>query len=191
MIGLKEDRHIILIGFMGTGKSTLGAEIARLSQLSFIDLDEEIERKEGVRIAEIFTAFGESYFRRVESELLRNLLTNHRKPIVLATGGGAVLREENRQLMRDHGFIVRTEAARDEIIRRLQHEQERRPLLMGDLEERIDQLLRERLHAYNFVDLTIHTDQMGIRDAAEKVLSAWQYVFVCDRGNSENKGVRR
>ncbi len=173
VIDVKSKRHLILIGFMATGKSTLGAELAQQSKLSFIDLDEEIERAEGISIAEIFAIKGEGYFRSIETDVLRSFMMNHTSPLVLATGGGAVLKAENRQLMVDHGFIVKTEASRNEVIRRLKNEPLTRPLLIGELEKRVDRHLKERQHAYDFADLVIHTDQMEKSEAAKIVLSAW------------------
>lgn len=161
---------------MGTGKTTLGKELGRLSKYTFIDLDQEIERLEGKSIAEIFASNGESYFRNRESDLLSTLLMDNREPMILATGGGAILKEENLQVMKENGFIVKTEATRDEIIRRLKFKSSSRPLLAGNLEERVDQLLTERKDAYDFADYTIHTDQMKIGEIARSVLSIWLQV---------------
>lgn len=156
---------------MGTGKSTLGAELAHIAKLPFIDLDAEIERVEGISIAEIFELHGENYFRDVETERLRQIIAEHHQPIVIATGGGVVLRAVNRQLMLERGWVVRTNASKSEIIRRLEKERHLRPLLVGNLEERVDQLLLQRDKAYDFADLTIQTDQLDLNEAVEKVLS--------------------
>lgn len=171
VIDLIQKRHIFLIGFMGTGKSTLGAELARIAKLPFIDLDAEIERVEGISIAEIFELHGENYFRDVETERLRQIIAEHHHPIVIATGGGVVLRAVNRQLMLERGWVVRTNAAKSEILRRLQRDRHLRPLLAGNLEERIDRLLLERESLYDFSDLTIQTDEMDLGEAVQKVLS--------------------
>lgn len=171
-------RHIIIIGFMGTGKSTLGAEIARISHLPFVDLDEDIEKKVGICIANIFEKYGETYFRDLESERLEQLVVKQDKPIILSTGGGAVLREENQRVMMNHGFVVNTKATREEIVRRLQNDPHSRPLLAGDLEERVDRLLQERNKAYDFADFTIQTDQLELGDAAKLVWTVWKDVIL-------------
>src|SRR5262245_49374988 len=94
-------RNIYLVGPMGTGKTAVGKTLARLVGVPFIDSDAEIERHAGVDIPYIFDQEGESGFRRREREMLAELC--HREPLVLATGGGAVLAPENRQVLRDTG----------------------------------------------------------------------------------------
>lgn len=158
---------------MGTGKTTLGAEIARISQLPFFDLDVEIENSVGMTIPEIFARNGERHFRDLESVLLKKLLAEWQEPIVLATGGGAVLREENRKCMLEYGLVVNTVANRDVILQRLSDSQYKRPLLKGDLAERIELLLHERVQAYDFAHMSIQTDQFDISTTANNILSAW------------------
>lgn len=171
-----QPQPIILIGFMGTGKSTLGARLAALSGLAFADLDRHIEQAAGMSIPQLFATHGEAYFRDAESASMRQLLSPTHAPIVLATGGGVVLRADNRAWLKQHGFVVHTVAERDEIIRRLRNNRQSRPLLTGEIEERVDRLLHERARLYDFAHYAIRTDHYNVHDAAQKVLTAWREI---------------
>jgi 3-dehydroquinate synthase len=136
-------RPLVLTGFMGTGKTTVGRLVARRCGLEFVDLDEEIERRCGRAIPEIFSEDGEAAFRRLEAEALEEAL--RREPAILATGGGALLSLENRALLPPHAEVVCLTASAPELRRRLNGSLDR-PLLRnaGDLES----LLAERAGAY-------------------------------------------
>ncbi|MGB4372095.1 MAG: shikimate kinase, partial [Halanaerobiales bacterium] len=96
---------IALIGFMGSGKSSVGRELARRLAYSFIDTDQEIERKSRMTIPEIFKTYGEAYFRQLEEEVLVEIIENN-KEMVLATGGGIILSESNRSILREKTTII-------------------------------------------------------------------------------------
>ncbi len=159
---------------MGTGKTTVGLEIARIVDCTFFDLDHEISHYTNQSIPEIFDIEGEVYFRQVESEVLGTLLHEKNDSFVIASGGGAVLSKENRQLMRKRSFVVHLRATREEIIRRLQAEQESRPLIKGNLAEKVDQLLEQRNKLYDFADFTIQTDQLSVDEVADKIVREWE-----------------
>ncbi len=137
---------VFLIGMMGAGKSTVGRLLAHALDYEFIDADAELERRAGVRIATMFELEGEEGFRERESQLLAELTA--RRGIVLATGGGAVLREANRALLRSRGLVVFLDVAAAEIARRTQHDSSRPLLNSTDRRARIDSLLEERLPLY-------------------------------------------
>lgn len=122
--------NILLVGFMGAGKSTVGRELARLCGYSLLDLDEEIIRREGRSIPEIFATEGEAHFRRRETAALLSLAQDVRR--VIATGGGIVGREENWKLMRRMGAVVYLRVDWETLLWRLRSEQGR-PL--GDGQE--------------------------------------------------------
>src|SRR5690606_16458490 len=108
---------IVLVGFMGTGKSTVAKLLSERLGIDRIDLDEAIVAEAGCTIAELFAAQGEEAFRELESRVLESVLASG-KPAVLATGGGAVLRERNRQAMLAGGFVVALRASEQQIIER-------------------------------------------------------------------------
>src|SRR5699024_10865399 len=108
---------VFLVGMMGAGKTTIGRALARALDWEFVDLDHELEARCGVRVADIFDIEGEQGFRKRESALLQEC--TQRSGIVLATGGGAVLSEQNRQALRSRGLVVYLRANLDELYRRV------------------------------------------------------------------------
>ena len=137
---------LILIGMMGSGKSTIGRHLARQLELDFIDSDRALEERSGVPVATIFEMEGEEGFRRREAALLDEL--TQRQRLVLATGGGAVLLDENRERMRARGLVIYLEATLEELQRRLRHDKSR-PLLQGvDIDRRVADLLAARAPLY-------------------------------------------
>jgi len=147
--------NIILIGFMGTGKTTVGRRLADRTGWSFVDVDEYIVETEQRPISDMFARDGEERFRAIETAALQTLLAGEGK--IVSTGGGAVLREENRRLMKQRGLVVALKASKQTIMARLRHDRSR-PLLAGNLEERVNKLLAERATAYDFADLILQTD---------------------------------
>lgn len=149
---------IFLIGMMGAGKTTIGRLLAQAVGFEFIDCDREIEARAGASVATIFAIEGEEGFRRREAALLDEL--TQRRGIVLATGGGAVLRAENRRVLRERGLVVHLHATVEEIVRRTRRDTSRPLLQTEDPRARIAQLLHERDSLYR---QTAHlTFQSGI-----------------------------
>ncbi|NGQ94752.1 shikimate kinase [Brevibacillus sp. SYP-B805] len=146
--------NIVLVGFMGTGKSTVGRALAAKLNWTYVDLDRRIAEREGRSIPELFRTKGEAYFRDVESALLAELLGQQRQ--VIATGGGAVLRPANVTAMLQGGLVVALFADEAEIVRRVSSDAGR-PLLAGDPAARVKALLQERAGAYDFAPLKIDT----------------------------------
>jgi shikimate kinase len=118
---LKRTPGLYLVGFMASGKSTVGRHLAHQIGWSFFDLDTEIEAAQKITIAEIFTGRGEAEFRRIEGEMLRNHVRwiEHGRPAVLALGGGAFTVEANRDLLYDHGITVWLDCSFDLVRRRV------------------------------------------------------------------------
>jgi shikimate kinase len=131
---------------MGAGKSTVGRQLARRGGLEFIDCDRELESRSGVSIATIFELEGEAGFRRREATLIDEL--TQRPRTVLATGGGAILEEDNRRHLRERGLVIYLRASVDEIQRRTQKDRARPLLQAPDRRARIAQLLAEREALY-------------------------------------------
>src|SRR5437870_5642012 len=121
-------RSIFLVGFMGSGKSTIGQALASHLKREFVDLDEVIVERAGRSIPEIFSGVGEDYFRALEREALKELAAG--QPSVVALGGGAFVSDENRALVREQGIAVWLDCALETIIERL-GEDDTRPLYSG------------------------------------------------------------
>lgn len=159
--------NIVLTGFMGTGKSTVGRLLAKRLGFAFLDLDELIEKEAGLPIREIFSAYGEARFRELESDVIKRLASGVLGDrLIVSTGGGAVVREENRALLRGWGRLVCLKATPEEILRRVGNRADR-PLLAGpDREEKMMRLLDERQEAYRDCDLEIDTTGQRPEDVA-------------------------
>ncbi len=160
----KPIKHVILIGFMGTGKSTVGKALAKNLRVSFVDTDQAVESYEGVPISEIFATEGEPYFRKVESKVLEQVLDYSDTQQVIATGGGIILAEKNRQLLDDHHVFL-LQASIGEILSRIKKEQHQRPLLgkEEEIQERITNLLTQRNALYEYsADYIVNTDQKTV-----------------------------
>jgi shikimate kinase len=148
----REGGSIFLVGMMGAGKSTIGRLLAAAANFEFVDADAELARRAGASISTIFELEGEAAFRARESQLLGELCVRPR--IVLATGGGAILSEDNRELLRQNGLVIFLEASADEIARRTRKDTSR-PLLSGatgdERRARIEALLAHREPLYREV----------------------------------------
>jgi shikimate kinase len=149
---------IVLIGFMGSGKTTVGKWIAENQGYIFVDTDELIEAKEGRTINEIFATDGEEYFRNLETQVIGGLAEDDRK-LVISVGGGLPVRDENRKLMRRAGRVVYLNTGVDELERRLKGDTTR-PLLAGsDLRKKITDLMEKRESLYfDAADVVVDTE---------------------------------
>ncbi|MCL4261304.1 MAG: AAA family ATPase, partial [Anaerolineales bacterium] len=162
--------HIFLYGPPGTGKSTIGKIIARTLQLPFIDLDRVIETNAGMSIPQIMEGQGEAAFRDLESVTLKEIV-GHASSVtkVIALGGGALLRDANRQIAENAGKIVLLTAELNALFERLNKDSERRPLLAGDLKTKLANLLEKRREHYASFALKIQTDNNSAKQNARLV----------------------
>ena len=161
--------NIILIGPMGSGKSTIGQILASRLDRDFYDSDHYIEQKTGVDIPRIFDIEGEEGFRMRETKALKELTA--KKNMVLATGGGAVISEENRQLLKASGFVIFLDTSVNQQLQRLKHDK-KRPLLQTDNpRQRLEDLLQQRKPLYiKLADLRIPTDGKLTRKVAAEII---------------------
>lgn len=175
--------NIILIGFMGCGKSTFGKWLADRQQMDFLDTDEFIEKLEGCAVNEIFADKGEAYFRDLETRTLRMLLGEDKelgerliKSTVISAGGGLPVREENQKLLKRLGRVVFLDASVDELVQRLKGD-ETRPLLKGnDLRKRIETLMDARLDIYeDTADIIVGTDGKTMYEIYEELMKEWEF----------------
>ncbi|MDH3220177.1 MAG: shikimate kinase AroK [Gammaproteobacteria bacterium] len=163
-------RNIILIGPMGSGKSTIGNIIARRLHREFQDSDYYIEKRTGVDIARIFDIEGEQGFRDRESSALHDLLSQNNR--VIATGGGSVLREENQKLLKQKGFIVFLDTTVNQQMQRLARDKKRPLLQTENPRERLESLLQERRPIYlDLADLVVKTDKRVAWRLAADIIS--------------------
>jgi len=162
-------RNIYLIGPMGTGKTAVGKQLARLLEQPFIDSDAEIEHHAGVDIPFIFEREGEAGFRQREREVLADLC--QREGIVMATGGGAVLAPENRKLLHDTGTVVYLQTSLAQQLQRVGKGRGRPLLKGGDLAQRLTELRAAREPLYREIsDITLSTDNRRVPRVAELIM---------------------
>lgn len=163
-------KNIILIGFMGTGKSAVAAKLCRQLSLQFIDTDAVIEADEGCSIKEIFRISGEDHFRKLETQLLKKL--SESSDAVISCGGGIVLREENRILLRSIGTVFLLTADYETILKRLKNDTSRPLLSCEGKSEKVRQLIEERRSLYEeTADHIVHTDGLTIDEVCRMILS--------------------
>ncbi|UJP06460.1 MAG: 3-dehydroquinate synthase [Nitrosomonas sp.] len=161
--------NIILIGMMGAGKTTIGKALANCLDKEFVDSDHEIQKRTGVKIPVIFEIEGEAGFRKRESEALAELTT--KRNIVLATGGGAVLSPENRQLLRQGGVVVYLRASIGDLYRRTRHDKNRPLLQTHNLYTRLNELHTQRDALYReTAHVIIDSGKQGVRFLVEKLI---------------------
>lgn len=142
------DRHVVLVGMPGAGKSSVGRRLARELGRPFADADEQLELTAGRTIPQIFRDDGEATFRRLETQTLSELLSRH-TPLVIAAGGGAVISEENRVLLADHSLVVWLRGSAEFLVGRT--DPTHRPLLNEDPTGAYERLDRERSGHYESV----------------------------------------
>lgn len=168
----------IITGYMGSGKSAVGKALSRHLELPFLDLDEEIIKSEECSISEIFSSKGEIYFRRKETEVLKQLLEQERD-FILALGGGTPCYGKNLQLIKEESStsLIYLKTGVHELKARLIEEKHSRPLIkdLGSpevLEDYIRKHLFERTFYYNQSDLIISTDGKNVQEVAEEIFAA-------------------
>jgi len=161
-------KNIVLTGFMGTGKTEVGMELARLLDIKLIDVDAEIERSQKMTIKEIFKQFGEPKFRELETEIIKKISEN--KNIIISTGGGAALKQENMDIFRKNGIIICLTAAPETILKRTSNNTERPLLQVENPLEKIKELLDFRKPFYEKADVMIDTEGKTPLEIAEEII---------------------
>ena len=165
---MKNTENIILVGLMGSGKTTLGKQLSKTFNKDFIDTDYLIQQKTGVDITTIFELEGENGFRARETSLLKDLVLEENK--VIATGGGMVLRSDNRELLKKIGKIFYLRASPNDLALRLKHDKSR-PLIQNvDLLSKLKTLFEERDMIYrDLANFIIETKNKRISDMNEQI----------------------
>ena len=162
-------KNIVLIGFMGTGKSSVGRILARRLRREFVDLDRYLEEREKRKIREIFEKEGEPYFRAIEKEAVN--VWSCKQNLVITTGGGTVIDPENRSALKENGILVTLVASPETIYQRLKNSK-KRPLLNDkeDLRHEIGVLLEKRKPFYKKSDFYFDTDGKNASQVASLIL---------------------
>lgn len=175
-------KNIVLIGMMGSGKSTIAHLLSEDAPFAFVDTDELIENATRKTVQELFSAMGESAFRILETEVLETVCRPGGR--VIATGGGIVLKEENMSLLKDHGFVVYLKVNVDHLADRLAKETANRPLLSAfaenfdGLKEKLNKLMDERGGLYErYADLIVENSESTPKELVELILRSYNNSF--------------
>lgn len=161
-------RNLALAGFMGTGKSAVGRQIAVELGFPFVDTDELIEARAGKRITDFFAQDGEPAFRKIESEVVAELA--QRRGAVISTGGGLIVDPANLASLKAHAFVVCLWASPEMIFERTRHASHRPLLQTADPLARIRELLAAREPAYRQADVLLNTEFRSIKEVTQQVL---------------------
>ncbi len=159
--------NIILVGFMGSGKTVVGKALAEDLDLDYVDSDDVIELEEKRKISEIFAVSGEPYFRKVEKEVIKKLSLGDKQ--VIATGGGVMVDEENRKNLKQKGKIVYLKTSPDSIWQRVRNETHRPLLKVENPKTRIKDLLDKREPYYQKADIIIDTSALSVKEVVEEI----------------------
>jgi len=161
-------KNIILVGFMGTGKTAVGRVLAKRLGLRFVDMDDIIEEREGMKISEIFDKKGEGYFRHAESKVARDIALQ--SGLVVAAGGGAVIDEENVRNLKSNGIMFCLVATPETIFDRTKGHSHRPLLNVSDPKEKIAELMTKRAEYYARADYRVDTGNLSVDGVAERIM---------------------
>ena len=158
---------------MGAGKTSVGRKLSRKLQMNFYDLDSEVERAEGLSVSEIFEAKGEDSFRQKETEMLATL-SQKTSPAVISTGGGAVLRRQNREIMEISGEVFYLRADIDTLWSRVRSKKGRPLLDVKDPRAEFHELFMKRKDIYELSPHVVFTNDMSISEVADKIVGMFE-----------------
>ena len=163
-----QKRNLVLIGFMGCGKTTIGKNLSKLTGYNFIDMDYEIEKSAGMKINSIFEKYGERAFRNMESELCAEL--SKADGCIIATGGGVVKSDSNIEMLKRNGTVLYIKASPEQIYRNLKKDKSRPLLNVDNKMQRIIELMEERKLLYDKrSDITVEITGLNSQEAAKMI----------------------
>ncbi len=162
-------RNIVLIGFMGCGKTTVGMALSQLIHYDFLDCDILIEQKCGMTISNIFSEFGESYFRKIETEVMAEV--SKLECCVIATGGGVIKNPDNMDLLQKNSSVVYLKATPEQIFKNVKEDHTRPILQTNNKFEKISILMNEREPFYQqYADFSIEVGEKSVTEITDKIL---------------------
>jgi len=159
---------LVLIGLMGSGKTTIGRRLAVRLDVPFVDADDEVERAAGCSIADMFEVHGEAAFREGEKRVIARLLEG--QPGVMATGGGAFMNEETREKIKESGISIWLRADLDVLVRRCERRDDRPLLKNGDMRETLESLIEQRYPIYGEANIIVDTGDMPHRTVVDNIM---------------------
>ncbi len=162
-------KNIIITGFMGTGKSVVAKELARKLKMEYVDMDQVIEKQQGLTIPDIFTKYGEKYFREQENKLVKEL--SKKENMVISTGGGTLISSDNTRILSQKGKMICLYADSQAIYNRVKRKNNR-PLLNGEnILDKINHLLKERKKVYDNIKWKIDTTNFTTQEVVDKIIN--------------------
>ena len=161
-------KNIVLTGFMGTGKTTIGKTLSRILHMKLVDIDEEIEKAQKMTINDIFSNFGEKHFRDIETATIKKFSRDSN--IIISTGGGAVLKEENMEALKENSVIFCLNASAETILERTSRSGDRPLLKVENPKEKINELLDCRRPFYKKAGIMIETDDKTPLEIVDEIM---------------------
>lgn len=160
--------NISLIGMMGSGKTCIGELLAKLLNMSFVDTDEQIIKSEKISINQIFAQKGETYFRKIETATLKNVLNFNNQ--IISTGGGIIKSDENLSLLKEKSVVFYLKANPDILFERIKNNKERPLLNVENMKDKIKTILHERISQYEKAQYIIVTDDKSPTEIANEII---------------------
>ena len=169
---MKSNKNIVLIGMMGSGKSSIGKILSKKLNLTFIDIDEKIEETEGSKISEIFTKYGENYFRKIEEKISLKFLSSENS--VISLGGGGFINDSIRKMCKKNCLSFWLDWKNETIIKRI-YKSKKRPLAINLTKSQINNLIKERSKFYSLSNHRINCDKLDKVEIINKISDIYEY----------------
>ena len=169
---MKSNKNIVLIGMMGSGKSSIGKILSKKLNLTFIDIDQKIEETEDSKISEIFTKYGEKYFRKIEEKISLKFLSSENS--VISLGGGGFINSSIRKMCKKNCLSFWLDWKNETIIKRI-YKSKKRPLAINLTKSQINNLIIERSKFYSLSSHRINCDKLDKAEIINKILDIYEY----------------
>ncbi|WP_208433648.1 shikimate kinase [Bartonella taylorii] len=185
LLSTLDKRALVLVGLMGAGKSVIGKRVSTILHLPFYDSDQEIEKAANMTITELFETYGEPEFRALEQRVILNLIK--KKPLVLATGGGAYINQDIRKAIHQNGISIWLKVDLDILIKRVSRRPTRPLLQTENPKETMKKLMEQRYPIYAKANLTINSHKESRHTVAKNVIQSVQHYLSTENNDRNNK----